>query len=520
MSWTKVLSLTFGAATIATPAYAFKWDVNDDVRARLDTTVRYNLGWRMQDRDPRIAGNAAYDQGDYLFDKHDLINNRVDLLLEGDLVWRDTLGARVTAAGWFDDAYGNYGKSNPALPNGPTQPSYIDNEFSAYTKRYYHGPSGEFLDAFVWANTEIDGKPLNVKVGRHAVIWGEGLFGNSQAISYSQTPNDARKSTVSPNASAKETALPLSQVSGTFKPTADLTLLAQYSLEWRTNRSAEGGTFFGAADVILEGPNAFRTSPIKGDKGDLGVGARWSPHWLDGTLGLYYRKFDEKNAWSAQVTPLGLAAVYLKDVELLGVSLAKNVGGISLGAEISQRRNGALNTSGNAGPAQRYEGAIGNTWHALLNGTMTFGTTRFFDSASLAAELTWSKLDKVTRNPQLYKAPGYSAACTVRLHLNGCTDDPFTSLGFSFTPAWSQIRPGIGMTLPIFVSYAQGNAPSNGGGVDGLLIYKFGVSFNVYQRHLIDIAYTGYGSRIDHGIVMAPAYKDKGWLGISYQTSF
>ena len=76
-----------------------------------------------------------------------MTSNRIDLLSELDVVWKKRYGFRVSGAGWFDDAYGNKSARNPALA---VPPSYIGQNFSNTTKRFYHGPSGEILDAFVF----------------------------------------------------------------------------------------------------------------------------------------------------------------------------------------------------------------------------------------------------------------------------------------------------------------------------------------------------------------------------------
>jgi len=62
-------------------SYAFPiFTDRQDMKISWNNSVRYNWGMRMQERDPRIANNAAYDQGDALFDRYDTITNRLDWL--------------------------------------------------------------------------------------------------------------------------------------------------------------------------------------------------------------------------------------------------------------------------------------------------------------------------------------------------------------------------------------------------------------------------------------------------------
>ena len=514
----------------ASPVLAFEIDTgNNDLAMRFDTTVRYNTGMRLKDRNPVIANNASFDEGDFLFDRHDTIANRLDLLGEFDIRWKKQLGARVSAAAWVDGAYGDKSARNPAIAGT----SYVNQDFTSYTKRFYKGPSGEFLDTFVFADVPLaDGRNANIKLGRHAVVWGEGLFGSTNTVAYAQAPSDLRKLAGNPGASAKETALPINQLSGSMQLSEELTLLGQYTLEWRPNRLPEGGTYFGPADLILEGPNVGRGPAQNGDKGDVGLAVKWSPAWMDASVGAYYRKFDDKGAWVAQLntTPpvfgvgFDTRAVYVKDVEILGFSLAKNIGGLSVAAELSHRKNGALTSlaTASAGPAGRWEGALGDTWHGVLNAVASYGVTSMFDSASLVAELGWSQLDKVTKNPTLFRASGYNATCNADAKMKGCADKNFYSLGFSFTPTWLQVFPGTDVSVPFFVSYGlKGNAANNSGGNIGSLSYKLGVSFAIHNRHLIDLAYNGYRSRIDAANrVLGAPYNDKAWLGLTYQITF
>lgn len=511
-------------------AWAFTIDTGSpDFKIVWNNTLRYNWGMRMQDRDPLIANNAIFDQGDALFDRYDTITNRLDLLSEFDLLYRDRYGLRISAAAWYDHAYGDRGRSNPnALGTELVPNSYVDNEFTSYVKRYYAGPSGELLDAFVYGVFDLGDTVWNVKAGRHALIWGESLFGNTHAISFSQVPSDGMKGVTNPGASAKETALPVAQISTIAQITPELSLLGQVGFEWEPTRIPEAGTYFGV-DVVNKGPNVNRLSPIEGEAGDLGLGLKWSPEWLDGTLGFYARRFDDKNGWLAQDAGGGQTrAVYARDIDLLGVTLVKRFGQVLVGAELSYRFDDPLSSAGSAGPEGGYEGARGNTWHGVLNGIVSFSPSAVYDSAFLAAELAWNRLDRVTRNPQLYWAKGYNPDCDSDATLKGCADKQFFSFGLAFTPEWTQVYPGVDLSVPLFYSRGiEGNAPSNGGGVEDFTVYKIGLTAKVYSRHQFDLAYTGYDQKIASAPdspfgsrILGGPLQDKGWLSFTYQVTF
>ena len=94
------LALGYGGAAMAMPIEL----TNPDFHLRWDNTVRYTLGMRMEGQDGRIMNNPNYDESDGKFDKHDIMTNRADLLTEVDFSYKKDWGARLSAAGWYDQA--------------------------------------------------------------------------------------------------------------------------------------------------------------------------------------------------------------------------------------------------------------------------------------------------------------------------------------------------------------------------------------------------------------------------------
>jgi hypothetical protein len=136
-------------------ASAFEFDIgNPDLTIRWDNTVRYNYGVRVENRDNKIGNTVIADEGTWRFDRGDAVANRFDVLTEVDVVYMKRFGARLSAAGWYDFAYNDDSKTNPNLPFSQI-PSYINKKYSTYTDRFYQGPSGEILDAFVFAGFDL-----------------------------------------------------------------------------------------------------------------------------------------------------------------------------------------------------------------------------------------------------------------------------------------------------------------------------------------------------------------------------
>lgn len=526
---------------------------NPDFEARLDTTVRYNSGWRTSGRENGLV-NTNTDEGNYLFDKGDQVLSRVDIYSEFDLTYQGRYGARLSAAGWYDNNFPDKGESDPRFAS---QASYPNNRYSGYVDRYYQGPSAEFMDAFVWGNFNLGSTNLNVKAGRFAWLPGEFVFGNGGSVSYSMAPNDGMKSDLSPGASAKETALPIEQIGGIWQLTPQWSLMTQYTLEFRPSRISEGGTFFQVADVALEGPprvNSLinRRDAHEGDNGDIAVGLKWQPDWADGdAFGLWYRRFDDKTAsWNTQTVITGLAgpiptsgyarAVHAKDIELYGLTYNTLLDAWTVGAELNYRKNMPLLSTGSflalgGAPEPDLEGARGNTLHALLSGIMTINKNSLFDSGALALQLDYTRLQSVTSNKARFNGRDSDVAGRCQDHevLRGCATRDALSLSSSFTPTWQQAFPSVDLSMPIVALYGiDGNAAAVGAGtlpekswllrVGGRAEWLLGT-----HKHQFDLSYTtrdgmkdklpGASTNSYSGLANL---RDRDYVIFTYQTAF
>ncbi|MEJ8810047.1 DUF1302 domain-containing protein [Variovorax ureilyticus] len=537
-------------ATLSSNARAFEIDTgNPDVAIRWDNTVRYNYANRVESRDPKIGNSAVSDEGTYSFDRGQTVANRLDLLSEFDITYQKRFGARVSAAGWADGAYGSTSHSNP-LPPLSNIPSYVNHQYSDYTKRYYRGPSGEWLDAFVFGGADIGNVPVNAKLGRHSLYWGESLFlnGNLNGIAYAQNPLDLQKGFATPGVEAKELFRPLNQISAQSQITQDLSIAGQYMLEWDSFRYPEGGTYLGPVDFAFNGPDrqflssqlgfAQRGNPSEPKQhGEGGLAARWSPEWMDGTMGFYWRNYADKLPQTF-LTQVGrnisrYNLIYADNIDMYGVSFAKNIAGISFGSELSYRHNTPLNstvlgiapglpTEGNT------KGPRGDTYHGLINAVGVIPKTALFDTATWAVEMVWAQWAKVTSGANLFYAEGF-AACAGKDKWDGCTTKNYFGTGMAFTPTWFQVWPGIDLSMPITYAVGlSGNAPTVFGGNQGNGNYSVGLGVDVRQKYRFDIKYIDYlgsyrstnGTAVTSQNGFTTLLKDRGFVSLTFKTTF
>jgi hypothetical protein len=593
-----LLALAILAASMPV-AHAVELDTgNPDWAVRFDNTVKYNYGVRTESADKRMLGTPNNNDGDYNFRKAGTnITNRVDLLTEMDVVYKDHMGFRVSAASWYDKAYENTGSnSNPFVNgNGSTSglvandprlaPVTLDNvgngspHLSNYAQRYYTGPSGEILDAFVFYSTEVGEESLfSIKAGQHNVFWGETILNPVHSISYGQSGLDLAKLAASPGTEAKELFVPRNQVSMSFTINPELTVGAQYFLDWDAARLPEAGTYYGGSDLVGFGAQSFllgntnsvvpgsplgcglapcnaltnvrRGNDLEPDnQGDWGVMAKWSPAWLDGTLGFYYRQTSDilPQAWldarglssaNANGTPAAgqVPAVvntlnslntatyqlaYSDKIDIFGISLSKDIGGVSVGSDLNIRHNMPLasipaivSTTSPLGFGQGlgllpprtaatgviydtpHDGdsmsATGDTLHWTINGLMTLPKTPVFDSAVLLAELYYSNLLKLdSKNEALYKGKS-----TYR-GIDAPTRDNW-GVAVNFTPTWYQVFPGVDMSLPMSVNVGlDGVSPVSGGGAKDTGNYALGVGAAIYNKYFVDLKYVDSFGKAD-----------------------
>jgi Protein of unknown function (DUF1302) len=590
---------------------------NDDLAIRWDNTIRYNAGVRAQGQNSAILGNTNLDDGDRNFSNGSLVTNRVDDLTEFDLVWQRKYGVRFSAALWYDAAYNNLDNTNTATANTLVDHLPVAGQLSPYTKRYANGFSGEWLDAFAFGNFDIGDVPVSIKAGQHTVYWGDSLLlgGAVHGISYAQNSLDLWKAFATPGAEAKELFRPRGGLTIQAQPTKDLSIAGQWFYNWQAVRVPESGSYltindglqFGGDSAIVA-PNPFaaaipgapaylrawNTSPIppsrySGSIGDWGISARWSPEWLDGTLGFYGRNATDilpqqyltpglaTGVPAAKCTAIGGIVVapgacivnkdattvadltkygkygtyglaYGNDIHIFGVSLSKEVEGVSMGAEVSYRQNMPLVSSTVAvlpaplvNPAAGQiattalpsngdtPGARGDTFHGLVNAVNIFPKTPVFDTATLSGELTFMRWLSVTQNEAAFKGSASYVNPDGSTPIDKVTRN-YVGLGINFSPTWFQVFPGVDLSAPVAWSQGlSGNAAVLLGGTEGAGTYSVGVAADIYQKYKVSLQYIGYYGNfstnpVTGALVLAngtnASLSDRGWVSLTLKATF
>lgn len=254
------------AASVSTPVSAFQFYLGD-LEASLDTTLSAGASWRMEDPNPVLVGlgnggegaSINSDDGNLNFEKGEtyskLIKGSSDFLLQGD-----GYGAFVRAKYWYDFELKDEGMATDEL--GQTR------QLSPAGDRNASG--AEFLDAFVWADYWLGDMPLNLRLGKQVVSWGEStfIFNGINVIN----PVDVG-AIRAPGAEIKDALLPVNMAYGSLGLTDNITVEGFVQLEYEKSRIGDCGTFFSTTDYVADecGP-VYALNQLSEDLNKAGLG--------------------------------------------------------------------------------------------------------------------------------------------------------------------------------------------------------------------------------------------------------
>jgi hypothetical protein len=602
----KLIALAVASA-VTSQVQAFQFDTGEDWSIRWDNTLKYNLVVRAEDQNKGVLSSNTTADPDLSFDRGDIVSNRFDILSEVDVIFKDRVGFRVSAAGWYDHAYSSdMNQPNSIAPHW-TNPSVGVGELNGEAEDlHYRG--GELLDAFVFANFDMGSTSANVRLGRHTIYWGQSLFliGAVHSVGGSMNTIDGIKAFSVPGSEARELFRPTNKISTVFQMTENLTMEAYYSFEWENIRIPEATTFFSPADALTEDAEMIHllvAPAFPGFDGPVGIGlemqddeysddGEWGvnfSYYFD-SLGLevsaYYLNYNSKvqdgiigginaaqalsvgffdDAIRAQgLDPAVLKAVfgeapdlvsaelgqvsigkakwmYKEDVDLFGMSFSKDLGGVSLGLDLTARRDTPLRSDlalalqqfnnypaplapaleGLVGPEFDFDNAdgnnyprvpVGDTYHATFNGIGVLNDNGIWQGGSFAFELVLAYLDKVTQGENLLLG-------TVTPAVSLEDGDTYSNLALAFNPTWFQVFPGVDLTLRTNVNMAlHGSAPNGLGGDDQVGLGTVGLEASVNQQWTADIRYNFFFGPQQNGI--GAQWKDRDNISLTFKRTF
>ena len=545
-----LLPFTAGAVDLA--------EGNPDWSVRWDNTVKLSTLYRLKDADPALNDSfrllvpgvpaSAFPQalnfnaGNQNFQKKGFVSQRFDFFSEFDAVYQSRMGLRLSAVGWYDHAYHRATDAN----NDPTIAQVPYNRVPARTRRLA-GQDAEVFDAFVFGKwTVAEGRELTLRLGQHALQYGESLFFGDNAVARAQGPLDAQKALSSPNAQFKEIIRPVPQLSMQLQLAPKISVGGYYQFRWASDRLPPAGSYFSNNNIpwgssqpefigIPAGPLAGNYLLAAGgdrharNSGQFGLQLKASIAETD--LGLYFARFHDKDGQLYGklnvVSPLaGTGAwnyVFPEDIKVLGASASRSVGDFNFAGEASVRDNMPLRSTNMVYPvglAPQPRPALGRTAHLNFSWLASLGPNFIAKEASFLGEIAWNRVLRKD-DPDNQLDTGRTRSSTI--------------LRLIYSPTYRQVLPGLDLSVPLGIGYTlQGNSsvtPAWGAkdtgdlsiGLEGTYLdtWRFALAY----QHYIGKAVPGadYSPALTGGtpiLGLGNSLKDRDYLSLSLRRTF
>jgi hypothetical protein len=520
---------------------ALEYELSEDLKVNVDTTLTYGRQYRVDGRDKNLLGghinpNALNDpttsdfkeyvqivnsdDGTRNFDKWDTTSSRFSAVSDIDISYKN-VGFFIRPQIFYDEV--PYGETNwsgkyllPGVGADGDNNGLISGDINSVDHwgddyKNTNGYAARFLDVYAYGTFDIDGKSLEVRVGRQVISWGEALMLQG-GIAFAQNRVDSGAATA-PGVELKEIFLPTGAVYGSFAASENITLEGYWQYEWIKSTLFPTGSFFEMQDFIagdrfialpqLNGEGFARNEHTPDNNDQFGLGMRYLLG--EGTeAAVYIVNYTDKYPmfWAAngaaEILPQanlesGAYGInYFEDIRMYGLTLNTVVSGVQVGIEYAYRANAPIvpacgpegllmqhckdssfyslagippNTAWPTTPAAAQALANAGTFswpnraeiHTLNTGiTYIFQPNPLWDTATLVAELGSWYIGGYEDNDLQFARLG-----------------AFTKYGqgmsAQFMPEYKNVMEGVDLTIPFFVNY----------GIDGSLS-----TFNYNEHNL------------------------------------
>ncbi|WP_027848968.1 DUF1302 domain-containing protein [Marinospirillum minutulum] len=258
-----------------------------------------------QTSNPSYQGNSSSntDDGNMNFDKGDAFSQVITGNHTLGLTHNEyrNVGAKVSFRYWYDHALSELdGSTNAGMIHDWKNTTAFDDAKSGI----------ELMDAYIWGEFDVAGRPAQAILGRHVLNWGQSSF--IQGGQNAANPIDVQ-ALRRPGATLKDALLPVTMLSGSIAldEMGNFNLEGYYQLEWQRTRADACGTYFSNSDFAAEGcgPVYFQSTKTEqnnlgelvgvasrlednepSDTGQYGIALKWYAEQLNGTeFGISYQ---------------------------------------------------------------------------------------------------------------------------------------------------------------------------------------------------------------------------------------
>jgi hypothetical protein len=241
------------------PAAAADFEVGE-LRAHVDTTVSVGASMRASGRDCKlihVTNGGCAESGEYLnsddgnlnYEKWDVFANTYKATVDVDLAWKN-FGGFFRGSLFYDLITMNTNTDRTRLERDALYRSSPINSGVV-------GMGYQLLDAYVYGNFDVAGRPLDIRIGNQVLNWGESLFYGT-SINAINTIDLARFR--APGSELKEALLPAPMVRVSAELFRNFSIEGFYQLYWNRTQLDPAGSYFADAtfsqDVVGRGAEA------------------------------------------------------------------------------------------------------------------------------------------------------------------------------------------------------------------------------------------------------------------------
>jgi len=242
------------ALAISSPAQAVQFDWGD-WSGSWDNTISYGISWRGESQDSALIGIGnggeapaiLTDDGNLNFEKGNVFSNIIKGTSEFEID-NGQFGGFGRIKYWYDFELMNGKQHHGHGPNNYEAGGKLnDADFANYAK--FSGL--RLLDLFVYGNFELGEMPLDLRVGRQVVNWGEATFIQGVNVLNPIDVSAFRR----PGAEIKEGLLPVGLLYGNLGIGGGWSVEAFYQYKWEKTVIDGCGTYFSTVDFAATGCN-------------------------------------------------------------------------------------------------------------------------------------------------------------------------------------------------------------------------------------------------------------------------
>jgi len=299
-----------------------------EIEGSLDSQISMGSSWRTEKQDANLtlgidaAGNtnaANNNDGDLNYEKGDAFSQVFKGSHDLQLSYQN-YGAFVRGKYWYD----------AALEGDSSLDDSNNNDLAKYS-------GAEILDAFVYGEFEVLDMPLDLRLGKQVVSWGESTFilGGINQVNPVDVSAFRR-----PGAEIKEGLIPVNMAFASLGLTENLSAEAFYQLDFHKTVISSCGTYFATNDYAPEGCGPVETAVGQVDRsadvspdsdGQFGVAFRYFSEALDTEFGFYAMNIHSRvplvSGVNSQVNEVGILLAAATDPTSAEAQTAAAVGG-------------------------------------------------------------------------------------------------------------------------------------------------------------------------------------------------